>query len=53
MRPIARGLSQYAVGEVRRMAGRNSREIEALLGFSYGDSVIRRDDLVAFGESVA
>ena len=49
-RPIARGLCQYAAGEVRRMAGRNSREIETLLGFSYGDSVVRRDDLVAFGE---
>jgi len=50
-RVIARGLCQYAAGEVRRMAGRNSREIEALLGFSYGDSVIRRDDLVVTGEA--
>ena len=49
-RVIARGLCQYAAGEVRRLAGRKSREIESTLGFSYGDSVIRRDDLVAMSE---
>jgi glutamate 5-kinase len=52
-RVIARGLCQYAAGEVRRLAGRQSRDIEALLGFSYGDSVIRRDDLVALNETPA
>ncbi len=30
-----------------------TREIEAILGFSYGDTVIRRDDLVAFEEANA
>jgi len=49
-RVIARGLCQYAAGEVRRLAGRNSREIETLLGFSYGDSIVRRDDLVVTAE---
>ena len=52
-RVIARGLCQYAAGEVRRLAGRQSRDIETLLGFSYGDSVIRRDDLVALSETPA
>jgi glutamate 5-kinase len=47
---IARGLTQYNAGEVRRIAGRQSRDIEAILGFSYGDSVVRRDDLVAMTE---
>ncbi len=46
----ARGLCQYAAGEMRRLAGRHTREIEAILGFSYGDTVIRRDDLVALKE---
>lgn len=46
----ARGLCQYAAGEVRRLAGRHTRDIEAILGFSYGDTVVRRDDLVAFEE---
>ena len=50
-RVIARGLCQYAAGEVRRLAGRRSHEIEALLGFSYGDSIVRRDDLVVTAEA--
>jgi glutamate 5-kinase len=52
MRPIARGLTQYNAGEVRRLAGRHTRDIEAILGFSYGDTIIHRDDLVAL-ESTA
>jgi glutamate 5-kinase len=44
-RPIARGLSQYAAAEVIRLAGRHSREIEALLGYSYGAEIVHRDDL--------
>jgi glutamate 5-kinase len=47
---VARGLTQYNAGEVRRIAGRQSRDIEAILGFSYGDTVVRRDDLVAMTE---
>lgn len=43
---VARGLAQYNAGEVRRLAGRHTREIEAILGFSYGDTVVHRDDLV-------
>lgn len=44
-RPIARGLSQYAAVEVIRLAGRHSRDIEALLGYSYGAEIVHRDDL--------
>ncbi|MCQ4163671.1 glutamate 5-kinase [Tahibacter harae] len=44
---IARGISQYAAAEVRRIAGRKSAEIESLLGYSYGETVVHRDDLVA------
>ncbi|MGC1548038.1 MAG: glutamate 5-kinase, partial [Rhodanobacter sp.] len=44
-RPIARGLSQYSASEVRRLAGRHSREIESVLGYSYGAEVVHRDDL--------
>ncbi len=50
---IARGLTQYNAGEVKRIAGRQSRDIEAILGFSYGDTVVRRDDLVAMMEGSA
>ncbi|MFT3789511.1 MAG: glutamate 5-kinase [Rudaea sp.] len=48
---IARGLVQYNAGEVRRLAGRQSREIEATLGFSYGDEVLHRNDLVILNEA--
>jgi glutamate 5-kinase len=44
-RSIARGLSQYSTTEVTRLAGRHSRDIEALLGYSYGAEVVHRDDL--------
>ena len=44
---VARGLCQYAVSEVRRLAGRHSRDIEAVLGYSYGNEVVHRDDLAA------
>lgn len=45
-RSVARGLCQYSVADVRRLAGRHSREIEAQLGYSYGVEVVHRDDLV-------
>ncbi len=44
-RAVARGLSQYAVAEVRRLVGRHSREIETVLGYSHGAEVVHRDDL--------
>jgi len=43
---IARGLSQYSAADIRRICGRHSRQIGAILGYSYGDTVIHRDDLV-------
>ncbi|MEO8367083.1 MAG: glutamate 5-kinase [Pseudoxanthomonas sp.] len=45
-RGIARGVSQYSAVDIRRIAGRHSREIEAALGYNYGGNVIHRDDLV-------
>jgi glutamate 5-kinase len=44
-RAIARGLSQYGAGEVKRLAGRHSRDIETVLGYSYGAEIVHRDDL--------
>lgn len=43
---IARGVSQYSAIDIRRIARRHSREIEAILGYSYGENVVHRDDLV-------
>ncbi|WP_458069271.1 glutamate 5-kinase [Rhodanobacter sp. BL-MT-08] len=48
-RAIARGLSQYAAVEVRRLAGHHSREIAALLGYSYGGEMVHRDDMATIG----
>lgn len=43
---IARGVSQYSAIDIRRIARRHSREIEAILGYTYGENVVHRDDLV-------
>lgn len=45
-RDIARGVSQYSAVDIRRIARHHSREIEAMLGYNYGENVIHRDDLV-------
>ncbi|WCE03970.1 glutamate 5-kinase [Pseudoxanthomonas sp. JBR18] len=46
VRRLARGIAQYSAADIRRIARRHSREIEAVLGYSYGENVIHRDDLV-------
>jgi len=43
---LARGISQYSAADIRRILGQHSGRIEAILGYSYGDTVIHRDDLV-------
>lgn len=43
---IARGVSQYSAIDIRRIARRHSREIEGILGYTYGENVVHRDDLV-------
>lgn len=42
---IGRGLSAYAAEDARRIAGRHSDEIEAILGWRGRDEMIHRDDL--------
>ncbi|MCB1635665.1 MAG: glutamate 5-kinase, partial [Xanthomonadales bacterium] len=43
---LARGVVNYGAADLRRIAGRRSEEIEALLGYHYGDVVVHRNDLV-------
>jgi len=43
---IARGITQYAANDIRRIAGHHSRDIEGVLGYNYGGNVVHRDDLV-------
>ena len=45
-RELARGLAAYAAADIDRIKGRTTREIERTLGFSNGDAVVHRDDLV-------
>jgi glutamate 5-kinase len=45
-REIARGLANYSSDELSRILGRQSSEIEGILGYDYGDEVLHRNDLV-------
>jgi glutamate 5-kinase len=45
-RTLARGLVAYDADAIRRIAGRPTREIVQVLGYSNGDEVIHRDHLV-------
>jgi glutamate 5-kinase len=49
-RELARGLVAYGSDEIRRIAGQPAREILRVLGYSNGDEVIHRDDLVLLEE---
>jgi len=43
---IAAGLTNYASSDLQRIRGAQSRQIEELLGYQYGDEVIHRNNLV-------
>lgn len=43
---VARGLSKYGSEDLQKLCGAHSSQIEARLGFSYGDEVVRRDQMV-------
>ncbi len=45
-REFARGLVAYSAGEIARIRGRRSSEVEELLGYRSVDEVVHRDDLV-------
>ena len=50
---VARGLAAYPAEEIRRLTGRSTREIKRVLGYSNGDEIIHRDDLVLLAEQEA
>jgi glutamate 5-kinase len=43
---IALGLCNYSAADLGRLAGRQSAEIEALLGYTYGDEAIHHNNMV-------
>lgn len=51
-RALARGLTRYAHGELERIRGQRSDRFEALLGYTWGDELIHRNDLVLLGTPV-
>ncbi len=49
-REIARGLTAYTSDEIERIKGLNTRELTRVLGYSNGDELVHRDDLVLLDE---
>ncbi len=43
---IARGLSNYNSGDLQKICGLKSREIVDILGYSFGDAVLHRNNMV-------
>ncbi len=43
---IAKGVTNYNSAELARILGKKTQEIEAILGYQYGDEVVHRDNLV-------
>ena len=43
---LAKGLTNYASADLRRIMGRRTSEIEKILGYKYSDEAIHRDNLV-------
>ncbi|MGH8147225.1 MAG: glutamate 5-kinase [Rhodanobacteraceae bacterium] len=47
---IARGITQYGAAEINLIHGCHTSEVEACLGYSYGDRIINRDDLATVAD---
>jgi len=49
-RPVARGLTAYSSEDIRRIAGLGTSQIQQVLGYSNGDEVVHRDNLVLLND---
>lgn len=47
---LARGLTSYGSAEIMRIKGQKSDAISELLGYSYAEEVVHRDDLIVLEE---
>lgn len=45
-RSVAMGITNYAARDLEKLMGRQSAEIETILGYTYGDEIIHRNNLV-------
>ncbi len=52
-REVARGLVAYSAEAIRQIAGQPTRRIGRVLGYSNGDEIIHRDDLVTLQDASA
>jgi len=43
---FAKGVTNYTSSELSRIIGKNTKEIESILGYQYGDEVVHRDNMV-------
>ncbi|MDH3998243.1 MAG: glutamate 5-kinase [Desulfuromonadales bacterium] len=43
---VGKGVTNYTSAELIRIIGKKTHEIEAILGYQYGDEVVHRDNLV-------
>ena len=50
-REVARGLAGYSSEAIGRIAGHATKEISRVLGYSNGDEIIHRDDLVLVSDN--
>jgi glutamate 5-kinase len=49
-REVARGLVAYDAADAERIAGRNTKEIETILGYAGRAAMVHRDDMALRGE---
>ncbi|MBI1360165.1 MAG: glutamate 5-kinase [Alphaproteobacteria bacterium] len=49
-KPVARGVSAYSSDDAEKLIGRNTADIEAVLGFRGRPAIIHRDDLALTGD---
>ncbi len=50
-RRVAKGITNYSADELKKIKGRKTSEIEGVLGYSYSDEVIHRDNMVVLSSS--
>ncbi|MCB0148428.1 MAG: glutamate 5-kinase, partial [Caldilineaceae bacterium] len=43
---LARGIASYTGADLRKIAGCRSDDIEARLGYTYGDVAVHRNDMI-------
>ncbi|HEY9088309.1 MAG TPA: PUA domain-containing protein, partial [Anaerolineaceae bacterium] len=45
-KPLAVGLAGYASDDLARLCGCQSKQIETILGYTFGDEVIHRNNMI-------